>query len=136
MSLKRYNAYYLAGCCLLVMGLFSSLAQAQFAASRAINKALEVNTRNAMDRVQLSLSLKEASGGVVVQKISKDGRYLLLAFEDNRPRIWDLETSRYWDTFTTTSADIVAGAIASDISFVTVQSDGSIARWTANRGNQ
>jgi hypothetical protein len=117
---------------LLSLIFHSGLSFAQFNSSRAISRAIDVNTSNAMERVQLSLKLKGSSGNIVVQKTSKDGQYLLLVFEDNRPRIWDLERSRYWDNFEAPTAEIVAGAMGGGMSFVTVQSDGTVATWSRN----
>ncbi len=112
--------------CLLLSSVF---AHAQFGANRAVQRAIEVNTRNALQRVQLSMQVRESAGKVVMHSNSRDGRYLLLVFADNRPRVWDLEKSRYWDQFESLASPILAGAIAGDMSFFTVHRDGRIARW-------
>lgn len=119
---------------LMVCLLLSSVGvHAQFGANRAVQRAIEVNTRNALQRVQLSMQVKESAGNVVLQSTSRDGRYLLLVFSDNRPRVWDLEKSRYWDQFDSLSSPIIAGAIAGDMNFFTVHRDGRIVRW--EKGN-
>ncbi|MEM1144228.1 MAG: caspase family protein [Pseudomonadota bacterium] len=105
-------------------------AFAQFNTNRAVQRAITTNVRSALERVQLSLKVKESAGSVVVQKTSRNGRYLLLVFEDNRPRVWDLDKSRYWDHFQASGESVIAAAIASDMSFVTLHSDGSLARWS------
>jgi len=132
MSVFRVFTGTLSTFTLACLILHSTYSFAQFGSSRAISRAIDVNTSNAMKRVQVSLKLESSSGNIVVQKASKDGQYLLLVFEDNRPRVWDLEKSRYWDNFESPSANIVAGALGSGMSFVTVQSDGTVATWSKN----
>ena len=90
----------------------SNEAHAQFNTSRAIQRALDTNTRTALERVQVSLAVRDSAGKVVVQKTSRNGRYLLLVFADNRPRVWDLDKSRYWDHFNASGAPIIDAAIA------------------------
>ena len=121
----------------LVLGLAvlaSQSAYAQFAANRAVQRAIQVNTRNALERVQLTMKVKGSAGKVVVQRTSRNGRYLLLVFEDNRPRVWDLETSRYWDHFESLASPVAAAAIGGDMSFVTIDREGRLARWSKNSG--
>lgn len=121
----------------LVLGLAvlaSQSAYAQFAANRAVQRAIDVNTRNALQRVQLTMKVKGSAGKVVVQRTSRNGRYLLLVFEDNRPRVWDLETSRYWDHFESLASPVAAAAIGGDMSFVTIDREGRLARWSKNSG--
>jgi len=123
---------WLLGMIALVLLLDSLTAAAQFSANRAVQRAININVRNAMQRVQLSLRVKDSAGKVVRQETSRNGRYLLLVFEDNRPRVWDLHNSRYWDQFDALDSPITAAAIGGDMSFVTLQTDGSIARWGAD----
>ncbi|GAB5415196.1 MAG: hypothetical protein Cons2KO_27990 [Congregibacter sp.] len=104
---------------------------AQFATNRAVQRAIETNTRAALERVRLTLKVKDSAGKVVLQQTSRNGRYLLLIFEDQRPRVWDLERSRYWDHFESAESPIRAAAIGGDMQFVTVHADGHVARWSA-----
>ncbi|MEM6301172.1 MAG: hypothetical protein AAF749_05475 [Pseudomonadota bacterium] len=129
-SWRAITAVLLSG---IVCSVFLTPAHshAQFNTSRAIQRALETNTRRALERVQLSLKVKESAGKVVVQKTSRNGRYLLLVFEDNRARIWDLQNSRYWDHFLALEEPVVMAAIGGDMSFFTIHRGGKIARWSA-----
>lgn len=130
MSQRHYPVSLSAVVLGLLVVLSSAYVHAQFSTNRAVQRAIETNTRSALERVQLALKVEDSAGKVVVQKTSRNGRYLLLVFADNRPRVWDLEKSRYWDQFDSADAPIVAAAIGGDMRFATVHSDGSIARWS------
>jgi len=115
--------------CFLVFIATASLAEGARPPTRAINKAIQVNVRNAVERLKLSLKVEESSGRVLVQETSLDGRYMLVVYEDNQPRVIDFLEHDLWEGFQSSDTNITGGAISPTGNFVTAHEDGSLRYW-------
>lgn len=109
------------------------VAEAVRGPSRAINQAIQTNIRNAVERLKLTLKVEEPSGAVVVQETSLDGRYMLLIYEDNRPKVLDFIAHEVWEGFTIEGSSATLGAISPSGDFVVAQADGTLSRWRLDR---
>lgn len=126
---RQLGAMCLSVLLLAVTGTYSPTTEAVRPPTRAINKAVQVNVRNAVERLQLRLKVEESSGRVVVQQSSLDGRYMLLVYEDNELRVLDFLEHDLWEGFLPPDSNIVQAAISPVGDFITAQSDGTLSYW-------
>ena len=72
-------------------GVGVSEAEAQV---RQLRRAIQQNTRLAVQRQLAKLNIKGSAGAVTAMSVSPDGRYLVSVSADLTPRIWDLKEGR------------------------------------------
>jgi len=97
--------------------------------NRAISRAVQLNTVNALKRLKLEPRVEEPTGTAKIKAASQNGNLMLLIFEDNQPRVLDFNESQLWESFTPAQTSLLAGSIRATGEFVTLDEQYRLSHW-------
>lgn len=110
-----------------IVGFGVPEAEAQI---RQIQRAIQKNTRLAVQRQLAKLNIKGSAGAVTAMNVSPDGRYLASVSADLTPRIWDLKEGRQVLKLGKLGGIAnVALFLPDSLSFLTADDSGTIELW-------